>query len=360
MPKKKAKAKAKKAGKRDYSTSSMNVDMLDRIRIIHECLSSKYTDDTGRLRCYGKPQILNYLRNHHNESDISESTLKRDLRYMRDRMELPIIHDRKMGGLRYEEEIAELPLIQANEADLFGMFLLEHTLQSYEGTAMYGQLKSTMDKVLASTSGEVNVSLGDLTEAVSVRDTKTPQVVFKNLKAITDAVQKRWQLKITYKSPSAKSSSERTVDPYHAGNINGVWYVFAYDHKRKAIVPFKMVRIEKAGTTGKEFTRPRDFRVEDHLDWGVGRGKTEYKIEADFIPKVAPFLREKVFHPTQKLEVLDNGKVRATWTITDAGLQEFRAWFLGWGTAAKLNKPKKLRDTIKNIAAGLGKMYDDD
>ena len=58
----------------------------------------------------------------------------------------------------------------------------------------------------------------------------------------------RRQLKLSYRKPGGREFQTRVVDPYHLGNINGEWYLFAWCHLRRDIRTFVPARIAKADT----------------------------------------------------------------------------------------------------------------
>jgi predicted DNA-binding transcriptional regulator YafY len=65
------------------------------------------------------------------------------------------------------------------------------------------------------------------------------------------------------------------VDPYHLANINGEWFLFAYDHLRGDIRTFVPARIQRIKPTGKTFARPETFSMEKRLrdSFGVHSGQ---------------------------------------------------------------------------------------
>ena len=50
-------------------------------------------------------------------------------------------------------------------------------------------------------------------------------------------------------------TEQRVVDPYHLANINGEWFLFAFDHLRKDLRTFVPARIKAIRHTGKTFER---------------------------------------------------------------------------------------------------------
>ena len=97
--------------------------------------------------------------------------------------------------------------------------------------------------------------------------------------ALAKATAHRRQIEMTYRKPGSRETETRIVDPYHLANINGEWYLFAYDHGRKDIRTFAPVRIQSVKQTGKTFERPEKFSLEKRLrdSFGVHRAKANLR-----------------------------------------------------------------------------------
>jgi predicted DNA-binding transcriptional regulator YafY len=58
----------------------------------------------------------------------------------------------------------------------------------------------------------------------------------------------------------------------------------------------------------------------------------------------APYVRERVWHPTQRIRELHDGRVELTLRI--GGIFEATRWILGWGDAVEVLRPQKLRADV--------------
>ncbi|MCS1410805.1 MAG: hypothetical protein M2R45_04000 [Verrucomicrobia subdivision 3 bacterium] len=101
------------------------------------------------------------------------------------------------------------------------------------------------------------------------------------------------------------------MDPYHLANINREWFLFAYCHLREGIRTFVPARITAAKDTGVTFKRPTKFSLDRRLrgSFGVHSGGGSYEVRIRFSEWVADYLREKQWHPSQKLKEHQNGEV---------------------------------------------------
>ena len=61
----------------------------------------------------------------------------------------------------------------------------------------------------------------------------------------------------------------------------------------------------------------------------------------------APYVREREWHPTQTLRELRNGGIELTFRA--GGMFEITRWILGWGDAAEVVAPTRLRREVAAI-----------
>jgi predicted DNA-binding transcriptional regulator YafY len=75
-----------------------------------------------------------------------------------------------------------------------------------------------------------------------------------------------------------------------------------------------------------------------------------------FARALAPYIRERVWHASQRLRDLQDGRVEMTLTVADT--LEIRRWILGYGVQAEVVAPEGLRKALRveaeQVAAMLG------
>ncbi len=64
-----------------------------------------------------------------------------------------------------------------------------------------------------------------------------------------------------------------------------------------------------------------------------------------FSSKVAPWIAERVWHPTQSLRWLPGKRLEMTLKVADT--PEIRRWLLGFGDDAEVLEPSALRETLR-------------
>ena len=287
------------------------------------------------------------------ELEVSTKSIHRDIVFMRDRMELPVEFDRVHNGFRYTEEVGGFPTLQITEGELFALLVAEKALQQYRGTSFEKPLISAFKKMAESLPDEISLNVGDWDQAISFRTTAEPILNLQIFDGLAKAATGRTQLKLCYRKPGRRDTEDRVVDPYHLANINGEWFLFAYDHLRKDIRTFAPARIVSMAATGTTFTRPHKFSLEKRLrdSFGVISGQGSFDVVIRFNELVADYIREKRWHPSQKLVELKDGGVELRLTLSS--LVEIQRWILGWGGGAAVIQPPELVESVRRAARSI-------
>lgn len=309
---------------------------LDRMLRIHSALQSGRQPNASELAA---------------EIEVSTKTIHRDIAFMRDRMGLPIGFDPVRNGYRYTEEVGAFPSLQISEGELFALLVAEKALQQYRGTPFEQRLVTALRKLERALPDTVSLNLGDWDHAISFRTTAEPILDAPVLEALADAIQHRRQLELTYRKPGARAAESRIVDPYHLANVNGDWYLFAFDHLRGAIRTFSPTRVQSVAVTGNTFRRPAKFELEKQLrdSFGIFSKEGDFEVRIRFDAAAADYIREKRWHPSQKLVELPDGGLELFLRL--GSLVEVQRWVLGWGGHAVALAPEGLVRGVQ-LAAG--------
>jgi predicted DNA-binding transcriptional regulator YafY len=284
------------------------------------------------------------------ELEVSTKSIHRDIEFMRDRLELPIEYDGSRFGYHYTEEVSAFPTMQITEGELFALVVAEKALQQYRGTSFEKPLLSAIKKMEQALPDTISLNLADIEQTISFR-TRAEQILdLEIFDALAKAAARRQQIEMAYRKPGQQEDETRLVDPYHLANINGEWYLFAYDHARKDLRTFVPARIQFVKPTGKTFERTQKFSLEKRLrdSFGVHSGEGEFDVVIRFNARSADYIREKKWHPSQTLRELRGGGAELKMKLSS--LAEVQRWVLSWGGDANVLKPKELVESVRQAA----------
>ncbi|MGA2801328.1 MAG: WYL domain-containing transcriptional regulator [Verrucomicrobiota bacterium] len=308
---------------------------LERMLRIHQALQS------GKF-----PNASTLAR----EIEVATKTIHRDIEFMRDRLGLPVEFNPGKNGYHYTEEVSAFPNIQITEGELFALVVAEKALQQYRGTSFEKPILSAIQKMEQSLPDTISLNLADVGQAISFRTRAEPILNFEIFDTLARAAAHRQQIELAYRKPGRKETEPRFVDPYHLANINGEWYLFAYDHARKDIRTFVPARVQSVKLTGKTFERPQKFSLEKRLrdSFGVHSGEGEHEVVIRFNARAADYVREKKWHESQQLRELKGGGVELRMKLSS--LAEIERWVLSWGGDAIVAKPRELIKAVQHSA----------
>jgi predicted DNA-binding transcriptional regulator YafY len=284
------------------------------------------------------------------ELEVSTKSIYRDLEFMRDRLKLPIAYDAGRFGYFYTETVKDFPALQITEGEIVALVVAEKALRQYRGTPFEQPLLSALRKMEQSLPDTISLSLHDVAQTISFRTRAEPILNLEVFDALAKATAAHKQLELTYRKPGQPRPEQRVVDPYHLANINGEWFLFAYDHLRKDLRTFVPARIKAVRPTGRAFERRQKFSLDERLrgSFGVQSGQGEFDVVLRFDRRVADYVREKKWHESQQLRELKSGGVELRLKLSS--LAEVGRWVLGWGGDVLVVQPAALTELVKESA----------
>ena len=287
------------------------------------------------------------------ELEVSTKSIQRDLDFMRERMGLPLAYDGSRFGYYYTEEVRAFPTLQITEGELAALVIAEKALQQYRGTQFEKPLLSAIHKIEQSLPDTISLNLSDLEQTISFRTRAEPILNLEIFDVLAKATARREQLELRYRKPGGPEAETRLVDPYHLANINGEWYLFAYDHGRSDLRTFVPARVKSVRPTGRTFARPAKVSLERRLrdSFGVHSGHGRYEVILRFSASAADYVREKRWHESQSLQELSGGGVELKLRLSSLG--EVERWVLSWGGHASVLEPSELRRSVRAAARKL-------
>jgi proteasome accessory factor B len=83
------------------------------------------------------------------EIEVTTKTIQRDIDFMRDRLHLPIAHNREKNGYEFTTSVEAFPMLELNNAELVAVFVAQKALGQFKGTSFENPLRSAFEKLTA-------------------------------------------------------------------------------------------------------------------------------------------------------------------------------------------------------------------
>ena len=227
----------------------------------------------------------------------------------------------------------------------------EDLLRPLEGTVFHDSIRSALEKIRAALGSEVAGFLERLGESFRVLPGPHKRYARQRetIAALNDAVLRRRTVEMRYRTGRTGSVATRRLDPYRVWYQGGGLYAIGHDHRSGEVRTFAVDRIERARVTEDGFEIPDsfDFDALAASSFGV-MTEPAVRVRVRFEPAWALHVREREWHPSQKLEARDDGGVELSLEV--GATLELRNWLLSFGDGAEVLEPESLR---REVAADL-------
>jgi predicted DNA-binding transcriptional regulator YafY len=289
--------------------------------------------------------------------EVSYKTVQRDIDFMRDQLQLPIEYDSARRGFIYTKEVNNLPMVALKEGEVVALLVAQKAAEQYRGTPFEKALRSAFTRLIEGMPASSEISLSDLSTAVSFRPSGPPSADLESFQMLSNALMNSQEVSFTYTKPGDGKGTERVIQPYHLGCIGGVWYLIGLDLARKAIRTFALARISGPKNLRRKFTRPKGFSLDAMLgdSFSAFETKNAQMVRILLDPISAALTGERRWHPSQKLVFRKDGSAELSLKVGLA--PDLEAWILGWGSHAKVLAPLALRNRIKATAQMIAAQY---
>lgn len=295
--------------------------------------------------------------------ELSERTVKRELSYMRDRLNAPLIYDPVRRGWRYSEPGWSLPPIHFNEGELLAFFTAAEVMRAAGHAPEAVLLRAALAKLASFLPAEVNVNLATLGEALTFQPLPHVSVEPSTLQSLARAAIERHTVRFDYHSQHRNEDTRREADVLLLHNFAGDWYAVAFDHLRGEVRDFHAGRIKNITPTRNYFDLPADWTAGEYLRRGfyMMRGGRTTSVRILFDPYQARWMRERqTFHPDERREELPDGSLRLSFPVGRGGLDAVARFCLAYAGHCRAESPAALRKLIRERLARALKDHKED
>jgi predicted DNA-binding transcriptional regulator YafY len=195
--------------------------------------------------------------------------------------------------------------------------------------------------------------------AESVSDPVDPGFVAV-LETMIHAWSERRKVKLWYSSLNSREATAREfaiyfIEPTPSGSV----YVIGYDSLSQRVRPFMLQRVKRAKLLRGMYEIPNHFNPRRYLSsaWGMVHSEVDDVTEVilTFSAEVAPFIKGRVWHASQRIDTLANDQCILSVEVTD--WHDMLPWIRSWGAQVQVVKPQVLRDLLAAEAAQVASQY---
>ena len=285
--------------------------------------------------------------------EICSRQAKRDIEYMRDRLDAPIVwsSDRR----RYEYTFPWDSLRSADEKSFFAFAFLKAMLTEYHYVPVIS------NDILTLLQEKIAGRYASIAEKVSYELPDMESIDGDIAYALCQALLQPRELEITY-TDSKGAESKRVIVPLRLVNYSGKWYCVALDSKSGEMRTFAVSRIRCAKTAqlSHKINLPQTSEVERYLSssYGIFKGNPIGRATLRFYGGAARAVREQVWHKDQTaIQVsLPDGSKALDLTLPVHDWTELLGRALRCGSNCEVVAPKDFRAQWKEEIGRMGEL----
>jgi predicted DNA-binding transcriptional regulator YafY len=232
-------------------------------------------------------------------------------------------------------------------SELCALYFSRSLAESLAGTPFKSDVESAFDKLTTALTPHMQRFLDQLPRVLSTKAqphaTASSDRTKIEARALEASLHQR-QATITYHSRSSDRTKTYLVHPYRLAYAQGALYLLAYVPEYREVRTFAMERIQELSLLEETFTPIEELPEEAFPhSLGVHSGPPE-RVELEFQPAVAEYVRARTWHPSQQLRETDTGGVAMTLDVClDRALS---SWILSFGPFARVTAPAALAKDI--------------
>ena len=282
--------------------------------------------------------------------DVTTRTIRRDLAALQE-AGFPLYDERDDDGRarwRLDGQVLKGLETGFTLAELCALYLSRNMLEAVAGTPFQRDLTLAFARLEKMLSPRMRQFLDRLPHVLTAKPGpgtraggSSPDIVGRLLEATLHYRVARMK----YHSVSSARMKDYLIHPYRLAFAQGGLYLLAYVPEYKDLRTFAVDRITSVSLEKQTFTPSR--AIPDDVfgnSLGVNTGPPSH-VEIAFDKRVTPYVRGRVWHPSQTLrESADGGVVLTLEVCNDVAL---RSWILGWGASARVLVPAALAADIR-------------
>ncbi len=249
------------------------------------------------------------------ELEVSLATFKRDLEYLRDRFNAPVVWDRDAGGYRFDKQgvgdAYGLPGLWFNASEIHALLTMRELLGSLSPGLLTPHIEPLLSRLRMLLDRE-DMPADSVEKRIRIQKLNARSYEPEHFSPIATAVLKRRRIVIDHHNRSRNESIRREVSPQRLNYYRENWYLDAWCHLRNELRSFGLDAIQGVWLGTEVAHEVPEDEVAAILDSGYGifSGKTIEWAELEFSPTAAQWVSKQTRHPQQQSYFAADGSYR--------------------------------------------------
>jgi predicted DNA-binding transcriptional regulator YafY len=293
---------------------------------------------------------------------VSTRTIRRDLHALQDAGFAIYDEGEENETKRWKLDGQPFRLVQdgLSVADVAALYLSRSLVEALSGWPLADELRTAFAKLERALNPRMREFLSTLPQVISAkagpRARQHSGRLADTTRKLLEAVRDRREVEMRYFSARSNRAKSYLVQPYRLSLAQGGVYLVAWVPAYDEFRTFAMERVERLSIAEETFRRTRELPSDLFgASMGVFWGPAE-RVELEFAPAVAPYVRGRDWHDSQTITERPNGCLHMTLDVSlDWAL---RSWLLGFGPNVRVLLPTALADQLLDDAKRTVALYE--
>jgi predicted DNA-binding transcriptional regulator YafY len=293
---------------------------------------------------------------------VTTRTIRRDLQALQEAGFAVFDEGEENETKRWKLEAQPFKALQdgLSVSDVASLYLSRALVEAMPGWPLAAELREAFGKIERSLNDRMREFLATLPQVLAAKAGPGAGAPTGELVDVTrrllEATRSRRVVAMRYFSASNNRAKQYEVHPYRLALAIGGVYLVAWVPAYEAFRTFAAGRIERL--TVKEDTFRKTHELPENLfsqSMGVFWGEPE-RIELEFNAEVTPFVRGRVWHESQVITDLPDGRLHVTLDVSNDWA--LRSWLLGFGANVRVLRPEALSASLRDEFKRGAELYD--
>ncbi|MGQ0658197.1 MAG: helix-turn-helix transcriptional regulator [Chromatiales bacterium] len=287
--------------------------------------------------------------------EVSHATFKRDLEYLRERFNAPIVWDRELRGYRFADDKSsqaglrfELPGMWFNASEVHALLAMEHLLEHIQPGLLAPHIAPLRSQVRALLD-KGDHAIEEIERRIRLLPIASRAVPTEHFETAARAVLTRKRLRITHHSRVRNETLTREVSPQRLVHYRDNWYLDAWCHMRVALRTFAIDAITHAELLKTNARNVSEKLLDETLGsaYGIFSGKPKHRALLRFTPERARWVSREKWHSQQKSHFDEQGYYLLEIPYSDD--RELIMDILKHGPDVEVLKPMTLKARVQQL-----------
>jgi predicted DNA-binding transcriptional regulator YafY len=284
------------------------------------------------------------------ELEISPATFKRDLEYLRSRLNIPIVWDREASGYRYDAGAAvqELPGLWFSAQEIYALLTMKQLLENLEPGLLGPHVEPLLERLTAAIGSGTHPA-EEVHKRIRILHAARRTLPLRHFETTARALLERKRLAITYYNRMRDDDTAREVSPQRLVHYRDNWYLDAWCHLRNDIRSFAVDAMRSAEIVDRPARDVPDKELDEILasGYGIFSGRATKWARLRFAPVRARWVAAESWHPDQRAHFdADGGYVLE---IPYSDDRELVMDILKFGPDVEVLQPPALRRRVEQL-----------